>query len=61
MAVATDKTKVSAYLADDLKRSSEALAKARGMSLSTLISFVLSKEVRKARADGELPSTEKEN
>lgn len=54
MTVATDKKKISAYLDDELKDSAESLAKARGMSLSTLIAFVLSKEVREARKTGEL-------
>lgn len=54
MTLATDKKKISAYLDEDLKDAAEALAKSRGMSLSTLVAFLLSKEVREARKTGEV-------
>ena len=54
MALSTDKKKISAYLDEDLKNSAESLAKSRGMSLSTLVAFLLSKEVREAKQSGEL-------
>lgn len=54
MTLATDKRKISAYLAEDLKADSERLANVRGMSLSTLVAFVLSREVREAKASGEI-------
>ena len=52
--MATDKKKISAYLDEDLKDAADQLSKARGMSLSTLVAFLLSKEVREARNSGEL-------
>jgi antitoxin component of RelBE/YafQ-DinJ toxin-antitoxin module len=54
MTLATDKRKISAYLDEDLKDSAEKLAKGRGMSLSTLVAFLLSTEVREAKQSGEL-------
>ena len=54
MALATDKKKISAYLDEELKATADQLAKGRGMSLSTLVAFLLSKEVREARNSGEL-------
>lgn len=54
MTLATDKKKISSYLDPDLKESADRLAKNRGMSLSTLVAFLLSKEVREARQSGEL-------
>ena len=54
MILATDKKKISAYLDDSLKNSAEALAKSRGMSLSTLVAYLLSKEVREAKQSGEI-------
>lgn len=54
MTLATDKKKISSYLDSDLKESADKLAKNRGMSLSTLVAFLLSKEVREARQSGEL-------
>lgn len=54
MILATDKKKISAYLDGDLKDAADQLAKGRGMSLSTLVAFLLSKEVREARQSGEL-------
>ncbi|NEQ51016.1 MAG: hypothetical protein F6K11_12930 [Leptolyngbya sp. SIO3F4] len=53
MVLATDKKKVSAYLEPDLKEDAEALAKARRMSLSTLIAVLLDREVKEAKKQGE--------
>ena len=52
MTLATEKKKISAYLPEELKRKAEKLAQVQGMSLSTLISFVLSEAVRKAENEG---------
>ena len=54
MTVATEKKKISAYLDEDLKLDADALAKARRISLSTLIAMVLDNEVKKARDKGEI-------
>jgi hypothetical protein len=54
MTLATDKRKISAYLDEGLKDSAERLAKGRGMSLSTLVAFLLSTEIRIAKNSGEL-------
>jgi antitoxin component of RelBE/YafQ-DinJ toxin-antitoxin module len=54
MKLATEKRKISAYLEGDIKDSAEKLAKSRGMSLSTLVAFLLTQEIRKARLDGEI-------
>ena len=54
MGLSGDKCKISAYLDGDLKQSASRLAKGRGMSLSTLVAFLLSAEVRGARKSGEL-------
>jgi len=54
MVVATDRKKISSYLDVGLEEDAKRLAKARCMSLSTLVSFLLSKEVRLARQDGEI-------
>ncbi len=52
--MSTDKKRIGAYLDEDLKEAAESLAKARGMSLSTLIAFSLIKEIREARKTGEI-------
>ena len=53
MSLATEKKKISAYLDESLKDQAEVLAKSRGMSLSTLVAFLLSREVREAKQSGE--------
>jgi antitoxin component of RelBE/YafQ-DinJ toxin-antitoxin module len=50
----TKKKRISARLDSTVKASAEELARARGMSLSTLVAYLLSAEVRASIKNGEL-------
>lgn len=58
MTVATKREKISSYLESGLKDDAERLARARQMSLSTLVASLLAREVRLARQDGEITPIE---
>lgn len=58
MAMATRREKVSSYLESELKNDAERLARARQMSLSTLVANLLAREVRLARQDREIAPIE---
>jgi len=53
--MATDKSKLFAYVKPDLKEKLEALAGLRMRSVSNLIEYVLAEEVARAERSGELP------
>lgn len=50
----TRKERVGAYVDSEVKVRAEKLARARGMSLSTLVAYLLSAEVRASIKNGEL-------
>ena len=52
MTVATDKTRISAYVPDELEAKARQLAEDEGRSLSNYIERLLIAEVLKAEAEG---------
>lgn len=58
MTMTTKREKIGSYLESGLKEDAERLAKARQMSLSTLVASLLAREVRLARQDGEIAPIE---
>ena len=54
MTVATEKTKISAYLEQAVKDDADRLAKLESRSLSSLIEILLKEAIRKAKEDGRL-------
>ena len=52
MTVATDKTRISAYVPDELETKARQLAEDEGRSLSNYIERLLKVEVEKAEAQG---------
>lgn len=56
----TDKAKVSAYIATDLKRRFDRLCEARDRSISNMVEIMIRTEVTRAEESGELPVDEEE-
>jgi antitoxin component of RelBE/YafQ-DinJ toxin-antitoxin module len=54
----TKKERVGAYVDSEVKAYAGELARSRGMSLSTLVAYLLSAEVRASMKSGELEAIE---
>lgn len=55
MSLATDKSKVMAYMDGPVKQELERLAEIRNRSMSNLIETLVLAEIQRARESGELP------